>query len=323
MRTLLTSLILAGICPQQVAAQEATVEIQWPAERANPAGSLSFVSLRDHAASGEVLLANGKKVEDPELWAAVVVANRKSGFCTASLVGPNVLLTAAHCVDALDSREPSRTISGTLTIGGKTRAISYCAMSAPYAAAPIPDRDVPRSSEDFAVCEVGGDFSEITLETLSSSRVKDRAIVLLSGYGCTKVWVFANQLRSSTEGKRALRVGPAQIEATGMFDASNAKGSYLRSRAEDDEPIVCPGDSGGPVFIGADLNNPGGKRRVVAVNSKVTAVADGGSYDYLSFLAAVSDASFNKLLTDWQAKNPARRKVCGRDLSAGQLGCRE
>lgn len=323
MRILLIALTLAGVFPQQVEAQDAPVEIQWPSQRAKPAESLHFVSLGDHASSGDVLLANGEKVEHPELWAAVVVATRSSGFCTASLIGPNVLLTAAHCVDALDSKEPSRTVSGTLTIGGRTRAISHCTMSAPYAASRIPDLDIPRSSEDFAVCEVGGDFGEIRFETLSFSQVKERSGVLLSGYGCTKVWVFANHLRSSTDGRRALRIGAAKIEARGVFDASSARGSYLRSRSEDDEPIICPGDSGGPVFVGADTDNPGGKRRVVAVNSKVTAVADHGSYDYLSFFAAVSDASFNELLTDWQAKNPTRRKVCGRDLDAGQLGCRE
>ena len=288
-----------------------------------PMEPLRFVSLRDHVTSGNVLLANGEEVDDPNLWAAVVVAARGSGFCTASLIGPNVLLTAAHCVDAFDPQQPSRTVTGTVTIGGQTRAISRCTMSAPYAAAQIPATDIPRSSEDFAVCEVGGNFSDMTFETLGATHVPVGTDLLLSGYGCTKIWIFAQQLKSSIEGKRALRIGQATVEARNVLDASDAKGSYLRSRAEDDEPIVCPGDSGGPAFADASLADQNGQRRVVAVNSKVTAVADGGSYDYLSFLAPSSDAAFTRLLADWQAESPVRRKVCGRDLAPGEQGCRE
>lgn len=324
MRTTLAILVLAFACANPAVAQGVVKQIHWPAQQVTkPMEPLRFVSLRDQVASGEVQLANGEEVDDPDLWAAVVVASRGSGFCTASLIGPNVLLTAAHCVDAFDGKQRNRTVTGTVTIAGQTRPISHCTMSAPYADADVPATDIPRTSEDFAVCEVGGNFSDMTFETLSVKHVTVGTDLLLSGYGCTKIWVFAQQIKSSTQGKRSLRIGQATVEARDVLDVSNAYGSYLRSRAEDYQSIICPGDSGGPVFTGASLVDQNGQRRVVAVNSKVTAVPDGGSYDYLSFLAASSDAAFIQLLADWQAASPARRKICGRDLAPGEEGCRK
>jgi len=315
--------LAASACSTRLDAQHVAEEISRDAPAPDVVTDLHFSSLRDLAKSGDVLLAGGEKIEDPELWAAVLIAKRAGGYCTASLIGPNVLLTAAHCVDARDASRPARTVGGTIKVGGIARSLQQCAMSRLYLLSNIPDTDNPRSSEDFAFCEVSGVIEDITFETLSENRPSVGAPLLLSGYGCTRIGVWMNRLTSQPGGQK-LRAGNAIVDAVDVLDSSEDKGSYLRSRAEDFETILCPGDSGGPAFTGATLDDQAGpKRRVVGVNSKVVAVPDGGSYAFLSFFAATSATSFAELLREWQTLNPTTRRVCGRDIASGDEGCRE
>src|ERR1700756_5782048 len=53
---------------------------------------------------GEALIANGY-AQDPERWPASVkfLNQDKALWCTATLIGPQVALTAAHCLDHVES----------------------------------------------------------------------------------------------------------------------------------------------------------------------------------------------------------------------------
>jgi hypothetical protein len=303
---------------------EGMKEIVWTPDVDVPPADLDFESMRALAASGKMTLANGELIDDPTLWTSVVIAKRSSQrYCTATLIGPNVLLTAAHCVDAKVPTNPSKTVGGTVRIDGAPLQLKGCAMAPAYQQSPLPTDDQPRSSEDFALCEIVGNVGDGILETLEDgAEMKVKASILMSGYGCINLRVFLGKLQFD-DGENKLRVGDAKIDAVGVSDATASKGRYLRTRTENDEPILCPGDSGGPAFSGVSAENQGGpRRRVVGVNSRVTAIPDGGTHVFFSFMASTSTKSFNEFLEQWRALRPATRKVCGRDFAAGSHSCR-
>jgi hypothetical protein len=305
-------------------------ELTWKRRSSGPPRrTLEFVSLRDKINAGEVQLSNGEQIHDPNLWTSVVVADLDSqDFCTATLIGPHVLLTAAHCVDAKlpgsAGRDQRATIGGTIVINEKPPlTLKDCEMSAPYAQASLPQDDTPRSSEDYALCEVVGNVTNVLFESLysgASAQAGDR--ILMAGYGCINIRVVNGKIETD-DGKDKLRVGDAKIEATGVWNSGAALGTYIRTRAEHGEPILCPGDSGGPVFRGATLaRQDGPQRRVMAVNSKVTAIPNGRGYAFLSFMTPVTSKTFQDFLSKWIAKSSALRQVCGDGIAPGFSNCR-
>jgi hypothetical protein len=299
-------------------------EIIWVPETNEPPTDLEFESLRTQIAAGDVTLAGGQEIDDPLLWTSIVIARRSSSrYCTATLIGPNVLLTAAHCVDAKSPGNPAKTVGGTVRINGAPLQLKGCAMAPGYRESALPTEDSPRSSDDFALCEVVGNVGEGILETLddrAESRV--HAPILMSGYGCINLRVFLGKLVFD-DGEKKLRVGEAKLNAVGVSDAESSPGRYLRTRTTDEEPILCPGDSGGPVLVGVTFEKQAGpRRRVVGVNSQVTAIPDGGEYVFFSYMSSTSTAAFNEFLEEWSAGGTGTRRVCGRHLAAGSHNCR-
>lgn len=288
------------------------------------AQDLQFRSLPEVLPSGRVKLANGSGEVNVALWSSVAIAQSASGeACTATLVGPRVLLTAAHCVDAGDPQQPARTLGGTVKFGGSEIPLIGCAMHPAYAKAPFVSHDLVRSSEDYALCELAAPVTTVTQETIDTEpKIASGAAILMMGFGCTNIRVIGGQFVTSGADD-SLRLGDADIDAVDVRDETNATGVYVRTRATDREPILCPGDSGGPAFRGASVSKQDGpKRRLVAVNSQVIAVEGKGRYVFLSFAASVISPSFREFQQAWTKQSASTRAVCGLDLSAGKGGCR-
>jgi hypothetical protein len=133
-----------------------------PTATATPAlQTLTFKMVND-AGQGGVELANARQPLDPEKWRTVVSGIVREirlsdgtvfpETCSATLIGPNVVLTAAHCFDRGDSLTMNGTIS--LKVGPQMLSVK-CTVSDQYAKAVREkmhgDRR-PRVPEDYALC---------------------------------------------------------------------------------------------------------------------------------------------------------------------------
>jgi len=289
--------------------------------------AIRFQSLEIKFGSGQVQLANGDTV-DPAQWPAIVVATlSKTSFCSATIIGPSVLLTAAHCVDARNKLIPDATIPVSVEVGNLDLQSIECKMHQNYAAAPIPARKAdPRSADDFALCELNGKMPKsLTMETLEleASLTKQEPVVLI-GYGCTSAWVIGNSIEHGPSDE-ALRIGDSNLHAVNVADTLVDAGTYVATRSETkSQPYICPGDSGGPMMTHTSVEDTlQNDRRIAGVNSKLVALAHDGHWDFYSLIAPSNQAGLGSFLTAWQ-DSPVRaaRKVCGKGIKPGDDNCR-
>ncbi len=148
---------------------------------------------------------------DPAAWKPVVNITVGNSGCTATVVGPRVILSAGHCATTGSI--------ATFTAAGK----NYRAKMTRSALYPTPGLDISLgiTTEDIA---------GVTPISIGGTPTTGKEIVLL-GYGCTTVdgTGFDGKLRMG----RALVTDVEELR----FNSSNGGGALL-----------CPGDSGGPAF---------------------------------------------------------------------------
>ncbi|CAN7751064.1 S1 family peptidase [Variovorax sp. LjRoot175] len=324
------------MCPglarsDEAAAQAAPVARGALASASGPA-PLEFKLGTDILPAGKVQLTNGIEVKASD-WPTLVMAEiptgplvgskQKANTCTATLVGPTVLLMAAHCVD-----DP---LTGTvrsafLRVDGRKLTIK-CEIHPAYL---LRDPRIfsPRGSEDYALCLI--DTENVLPATLGALRFDvvdvDNALqpgepVLMVGYGCSDLHVVVDEL-AWTPTDKLLRIGDERIES-GATGAGSAPTYAIINSAKGLEPALCPGDSGGPLYSGSTTGDPGAVRRVRAINSMVDLRRrlDGG-FDIVSSVAVTGGQTFSKWATSWAAE-PLRNGpvICGINRRAGVLPC--
>jgi len=170
----------------------------------------------------------GGNIVDKAKYPGVIRISSNGAGCTASVVGPNVVLTAAHCVD------------NGAKVSFKHSGLSYtsegCVHHPGYKT---------NKTQDFALCKVKDVAAPWISVNASHDFVKVGESLVLSGYGCTN--------KGGGGGNDGyLRMGEAkvlQVPNTGSNFDIVSKGVAA----------LCFGDSGGPVF----KNN-----KQVAVNSR-------------------------------------------------------
>src|SRR3954470_15871721 len=147
-----------------------------------PSGDIEFRStldLNQTPRPGDPDLRGGREavsVDWPASLYATFAAHGATAACTAALIGPTVMLTAAHCVPAA---------------GGVT--FTYDGHPRPYVAActPHPDYSAPANdaSADFALCLISpafiaaAGFRYETVDTSSMASLLERTVVL-AWFGC-------------------------------------------------------------------------------------------------------------------------------------------
>jgi hypothetical protein len=139
-------------CASQSSGQSVGDQISQKAAEAN----LDFRLATEIVPSGDIQLANGKPVNVAD-WPTLVVAQipvgigkdgkQKLATCTATLVGPTVVLMAAHCVDNAIGAKPR---VASLRIDGRKLALN-CEIHPDYLMHD-PQFISPRGSEDYALC---------------------------------------------------------------------------------------------------------------------------------------------------------------------------
>lgn len=178
----------------------------------------------------------------PSKWPATLVSSSALGACTATIIGPRTVLTAAHCVN-----DGASMIVGSKTVSCKRHK----------------DYNSQLYTSDIALCISSSDFATSKFERLNTSPAIPPAgsTIRILGYGCTVSGGHASQnLFTGT-------VGVTGKPGTIITLAGSAQ--------------VCQGDSGGAAYVESN-ESPPIRRSVVGVNStlqgtntsNVTDVAD-------------------------------------------------
>jgi hypothetical protein len=265
--------------------------------------------------AGHIQLVNGTVVQfQPQDKPAVLIASfapnphSKDGFCTATIVGYKVVLLAAHCLDTGNNTDLR---AATITLDMVPVALA-CQVDPAYLATPLDQNSqMPRRSEDFALCHIDTPLDlptlrQLAFEVLDLSPLGPHEDVLMVGYGCT-------DLKTKFQ-DHVLRVGDAQVTTPASGPAGAA---YLKINTGIGHPALCPGDSGGPLFTGISTHDLSSPRRDRAVNSWSQDLPTG----YVSGLAPLSDASFAVWAKQWLACYPGDY-ICGLTMKGGMGQCR-
>lgn len=232
------------------------------------------VQLAGTIPSSEKLLTYFGQSADPAQYSGSIFIGENE--CTAVLVGPRVLMSAAHCfhrsVDANGEAMP-QILSLTLHDGRSFTA--DCEQYEHYS----------RSLKigDFALCYVQErDVTGVTYETISydPKYVNQTSNLLLTGWGATE----------ATAPGAKFAVGYAKV----MFPPSPVPGSnaiVTTGRAS-----LAPGDSGGATF--KVLDPARNSRVLVAINSEI----DPYGNQQLSTLSSLSSYA-QQFVEDWSLRH--------------------
>lgn len=230
----------------------------------------------------EPQLINGTPV-NPALFPAIFRMTT-GGTCTATVVGPAAILLAAHCVGHFQR---------IAFVAGGQEVFGICERAPGY-------HSVSNRSEDWALCLLERTIAGFAYESVDVENIPSAgARLVLTGYGCTFKGGRSDGL---------LRIGVSTVvdkPATNWPKETST--IYTKSDPSAGEAILCPGDSGGPLFrVSDDL---GAARTVVGVNSRTT-------FEYgVSFFAATGSEAGSSFVANWIERH--QQKICGVNLFVG------
>lgn len=247
--------ILRATLPALIAAL--TID-QSPAQ--SSAGEFKSVGDLSKPSDAEASILGGVRPAEPKDWSSIFYTKTNNGFCTGSLVGPRVLLTAAHCIDATKRIVLKRSTSD---IEGN------CDVAKEYA------NDLDQSA-DYALCLLKVPITDIKYERVNfkSGAISEGMTLLLSGFGC-------QNLADAHSGIFA--IGDATV--TAISDTNNLISTY-------GDASVCFGDSGGPAFLTSGSRD-GKLRLLVSLNSS-------GDLTGTSYLASTSANGATRFFDEWK-----------------------
>jgi Trypsin len=234
-----------------------------------------FNDLPDLANPVSPQLINGVEVD--RRYFPTVFRKTTGASCTAVLIGPATMLTAAHCIE---SKNVSFKLRGDRVRGRCDRAPGYSA-------------NIP--SQDWALCLLEFPIEGVYYETVGKNIPRIGTEVTLTGYGCTS--------EGGVTDDNVLRVGTADLSAKPAQFPSEPSTIYTRTHRRSSGPVICEGDSGGPLFI-IPTRSFRAARTLVGVNSR-SATGIG-----LSLFAALGSRAGRKFLDKWAEKRQ-RQDICG------------
>lgn len=201
-------------------------------------------------------------------WAVKVDLVYPEGFvsCTGSLIRPDTVVTAAHCI-RYGGHEPSATFV-TFHYGLNPGQYSVAVVNA----VPMPDYDPALIKDDIALLTLQTSVSEPTIE-LASTEPPVGADVVVAGYGCT-----GDPLKSADPCGAPGQLKEISVTTVGTETCPDIAGpgqfcTYSKDKSANH------GDSGGPVVW---VDN--GVRKLVGVTNAVELLP---ASSYLNISASV------------------------------------
>ncbi|MBB3303462.1 V8-like Glu-specific endopeptidase [Rhizobium sp. BK077] len=230
-----------------------------------PADGVEFAAVADLKQQGDQAIPQLRRgyIANPADWPASLYAtfetDQGTASCTAALIGPQVLLTAAHCVPA----------------NGKVN-FSYAGKHYATDCVRHPQYETGNdASADYALCKLNSPFAEpagFRYETVDLAPMLDLLTrpILLTGYGCRSDVVAEGDADGN------YRYGFNTVVETSASEDKSMGAAYY-TPAENNNLFtallganLCPGDSGGPAF--RRTNTQGASilgRMIIGVNSRV------------------------------------------------------
>ncbi len=286
-----------------------------------PTGDIKFSSVLalDQNPGDQQQLRGGDEARSAD-WPASLFAKfrtaRGDSVCTAALVGPQAMLTAAHCVPTTGVVE--------FDFSGVTFKTD-CEQHPSY-------RDRNDASADFALCKVrptaehpsgvslgpGNRFERINtapMDTWLSAQSMMPMYVTLTGYGCISDIVKQDTIDGKYRIGRTYLVETSNSQRKLRGDALYAPRQVNNLMTVDDSAYanLCPGDSGGPAFAFVQ-----GKRAIIGVNSRVFYRDQTRTSYGSSLVSATGGPSFRSWAEGW-ARETAKVRVCG--IEGNSTGC--
>jgi hypothetical protein len=251
-------------------------------------------------------IINGKPAVAKD-WRATLKFESSGLFCTSTIVGEKVLLTAAHCV-------PNKG-TGVATYDNDEFEVTcdhHTHYKGPACSSAQTTAEIVGCTADVALCITRKKNNKDVLfptKLISGEAVKYESInrdpklmkendqIVLLGYGCTLAGGFVSPI---------LRFGSGTVTALSTPGASSDVSKTLQEyMIVQGGSAVCKGDSGG-----ADFNIIGESRKVIGVTSR-------GNMSTVSYLTSMTDKHIFEFLEAWSKNNA---EICG--ITAGAKNCR-
>jgi len=206
----------------------------------------------------------------------------KTSRCTATAIGPATILLAAHCIDHL-------AFIDFVTLDNATTGICEQA----------PGFEVVDDSEDWALCLLEHELTGIPFETVDLEALPAVGDpLILTGYGCTQEGGALDGL---------LRIGLSIVDDKPFNWPDETSTIYTASDMSAGGAILCPGDSGGPLYRFS--GGVGDARSIVGVNSRTT-------FEFgVSLFSAMASEAGRKFVSQWAERHG--QSICGHNLEEG------
>ena len=211
-----------------------------------------LISLCSFAASGSSLI--GGRLVEPDEFSEVIRIRSGNSYCTASIIGPRVILTAAHCSHDNGEIVPVSESDLYEFVLEQTVYKARCTIAPEYSGR--------TGDQDMSLCLTDKPV-DVKFGIVLKTGPKIDEVITLMGYGCTKIG------GGDYDGK--LRTGEALVTKLPTPD-------YYSIHTIGNSAL-CFGDSGGPAF--KRIDNPRNEYHYIySVNSR-------GNIKDLSLLTAV------------------------------------